>query len=141
MRPIIRNLVSVIRRFKLAVALNILGLSVAFAAFMLIMIQLNYDYGFDRFHKDYDKIFRMETSWDKGSVAVISRPLAEHFFESSPHILAGAICNPWGEEAFFHVENNGARNYFRENAIWVAPEFLDVFTFDIVEGVENALII
>ena len=43
MKPIIKNFLSVIRRFKMAVALNILGLSVAFAAFMIIMIQLNYD--------------------------------------------------------------------------------------------------
>ena len=37
MKPIIRNLVSVARRFKLAATLNILGLSVAFAAFMVII--------------------------------------------------------------------------------------------------------
>ena len=60
MNPIIRNLISVIRRFKLAAVLNILGLSVAFAAFMVIMIQLDYDTGFDKCHKDYDKIFRMD---------------------------------------------------------------------------------
>ena len=44
MNPIIKNLISVARRFKLAAILNILGLSVAFAAFMVIMMQLDYDY-------------------------------------------------------------------------------------------------
>jgi len=43
MTPILKNFLSIIRRFKLAVALNILGLSVAFAAFMIIMIQVNHD--------------------------------------------------------------------------------------------------
>ena len=33
MNPIIRNLLSVVRRFKLAAILNVSGLSVAFAAF------------------------------------------------------------------------------------------------------------
>jgi hypothetical protein len=60
MNPIVRNFLSVIRQFKLAVVLNILGLSVAFAAFMVIMMQLHYDFSFDRFHKDYDRIFRVE---------------------------------------------------------------------------------
>ena len=46
MNPIIKNLVAVLRRFKLAATLNILGLSVAFAAFMVIMIQLDYSYSF-----------------------------------------------------------------------------------------------
>ena len=42
MKAILRNLISVFRRYKLAATLNILGLSVAFAAFMVIMIQLDY---------------------------------------------------------------------------------------------------
>ena len=60
MLPILRNFLSVIRRYRLATALNILGLSVAFAAFMVMMIQVNYDRGFDKCHADYDKIYRLE---------------------------------------------------------------------------------
>ena len=60
MKPIILNFLSVIRRFKVAIVLNVLGLSVAFAAFLVIMIQLDYDLGFDKFHKDRDRIFRLE---------------------------------------------------------------------------------
>ena len=144
MAPIFRNFISVVRRYKMAVVLNILGLSVAFAAFMVIMIQLNYDFGFDKFHKDYDKIFRLEMA-PKSSTpyAVISRPLAERFFESSPAIVAGAITNPlgnlWGGDPFFHVETNGVRKSFKEKALQVSPELTDVFTFDIVEGAADAL--
>ena len=140
MKPIIRNLLSVVRRFKLAATLNMLGLSVAFAAFMVIMIQLDYDYGFDKFHKDYDKIFRVEFAYQTSTRAVISRPLAERFFESSPYIVAGAISSPFSsEDVFFHVENEGVRNFFKEKRIDVSPEFTDVFTFDFVEGANNAL--
>ncbi len=55
MKPILRNFLSVIRRFKLAMVLNILGLSIAFAVFMIIMIQLDYDLGFDKFHNRQDR--------------------------------------------------------------------------------------
>ena len=141
MRTILRNFLSVIRRFKVAVVLNVLGLSVAFAAFMVIMIQLKYDYGFDKFHKDHDRIFRVEFFVEnKGNAqVVISRPLAERFFESSPHILAGAIANPWMGDFFFHTEKAGQRNYFEESLIAVSPEFTDVFTFDFTEGRDDAL--
>jgi len=142
MKPIIRNLLSVIRRFKLATALNILGLSVAFAAFIVIMIQLDYDYSFDKFHPDSDKIFRMEMFTPQTSrIPLISRPIAESFFESSPHIVAGGLSNQsisggGGFEIFFHVEcdDDSERNYFKEKALAVTPGFFDVFTFDIVEG-------
>ena len=62
MNPIFRNFLSVVRRYKLAVALNMLGLSVAFATFMVIMIQLDYDWNFDKCHKNHDKIFRLENT-------------------------------------------------------------------------------
>ena len=143
MKPIVRNLISVARRFKLATTLNIFGLSVAFAAFMVIMIQLDYDYGFDKFHKDSDKIFRMEISGmslsKTSAQAVICRPFAERFFESSPHIVAGALSQTGAGNIFFHIENYGARNYFKEKIIAVTPEFTDVFTFDLVEGAADAL--
>ena len=145
MNPIIRNLISVVRRFKLAASLNILGLSVAFAAFMVIMIQLDYDYSFDKCHKDYDKIFRLEgfaPMMAPAPVPLFSRPIAELFFESSPHIVAGALSNQSTADmmgsnvAFFHVETEegGARNYYKEKSIVVSPDFFNVFSFDFVEG-------
>ena len=140
MNLIIRNLLHVIRRFKLAASLNILGLSVAFAAFMVIMMQLDYNFGFDRFHKHSDKIFRYEIrgifGMDNVYKPIIARPFSEHIFASSPHIVAGAIISHEGE-VFFRVEDTG--NYFKEMAVNVTPEFTEVFTFDFVEGYENAL--
>jgi putative ABC transport system permease protein len=144
MKIVFRNLTSVIRRFKLAMSLNILGLSVAFAAFMVIMIQLDYDYSFDKCHKDYDKIFRLEMYVPQLSptrVPMFNRPFAERFFESSPHIVAGALTTHsaaafGGGETFFHVEieEGGTRNYFKEKSVVVQPEFFDIFSFDFVEG-------
>ena len=46
MKTILRNLLSVLRRFKMATLLNVLGLSVAFSAFILIMMQVDYDQNF-----------------------------------------------------------------------------------------------
>ena len=60
MKTIIRNLLSVLRRFKMATLLNVLGLSIAFAAFMVIMMQVDYDRNFDKFHKEANRIYRLE---------------------------------------------------------------------------------
>ena len=138
MNPIIRNLISVVRRFKLAASLNILGLSVAFAAFMVIVIQLDYDYNFDKCHQDYDKIFRVEIDVPEFAptrVPMFCCPIADFLFESSPHIVAGAISQTMGgSETYFHVETDNERNYFKERSIKVSPDFFDVFTFNFVEG-------
>ena len=123
MNPIIRNLISVVRRFKLAAALNILGLSVAFAAFMVIMMQLHYHHSFGKCHQEYDKIFRVERIIEEGRTsAIISRPHAERFFESSPHIVVGALKGSEGT-SFFTVENDSIRNFYEESSIVVTPNF------------------
>jgi len=140
MNPIQLNFINILRRFKLAAILNILGLSVAFTAFMVIMIQLDYDWSFDKFHKESEKIFRLEFTQQNETWATVSRPLAERFFESSPHIVSGAISDPPSVgERFFYVDNNGSRDYYKEKSIRVSPEFADVFTFDFVEGTKDAL--
>ena len=43
MRLIIRNFIRIFQRFRLAMTLNILGLSIAFVAFMLLIMQWSYD--------------------------------------------------------------------------------------------------
>ena len=139
MNPILRNFLSVLRRYKLAVVLNILGLSVAFATFMVIMSQLKYDFGFDKFHKDYNKIFRVEFFALTHSSVLLSRPLAERFFDSSSHILAGVLINPYMGNVVFHVENDSERNLYEEKLEAISPDFSDVFTFNFVEGSEDAL--
>ena len=65
MKTILRNLLSVLRRFKMAMLLNVLGLSIAFAAFILIMMQVEYDRNFDRGYTDTESIFRVAPLFKK----------------------------------------------------------------------------
>ena len=138
MTLIFKNLLHVIRRFKLATTLNILGLSVAFASFIVIMMQLNYHFTFDRFHKDSDKIFRVEMKIHghpnmETYAPNAPRHLAEAFIQSSPHILVGTLDRHFTSH-FFYVERDGAKNHFHERVRIVAPEFFDVFSIDFIEG-------
>jgi putative ABC transport system permease protein len=140
MKTIVRNFLSVLRRYQLATALNVLGLSVAFAAFMVIMMQVDYDRNFDRCHRDAERIFRVEVDFGDGNVqAIINRPLSNAFIESSPHILAGTIANPFQWPLFFSTEAGGERSYYQEKAIKVTPSYTDVFDFDMLEGSVKAL--
>ena len=75
MKTILRNLLSVLRRFKMAMLLNVLGLSIAFAAFILIMMQVEYDRNFDRGYTDTESIFRVEIIQNDGDgQAIVCRP-------------------------------------------------------------------
>ena len=140
MNPIIRNFLTAVRRYKTTVILNILGLSVAFAAFMVIMMQLDYDHSFDKLHKDYDKIFRVEYVRNASAQANMCRPLADRFIESSPHILAGGIAQMRLGSTRFNLNDNEARNVFEETSSMVTSSFFDVFSFDFTEGSNEGVI-
>lgn len=60
MKTVLRNLLSVLRRFRMATFLNVAGLAVAFAAFIVILIQINFERNFDRCHPTADRIYRVE---------------------------------------------------------------------------------
>lgn len=139
MKTILRNFFSVLRRFKAATLLNVLGLSIAFVAFMLIMMQVNYDYTFDCSLRNAPSIFRLDLVREKASQAIICRPFARAFTESSPHIEGGGIMEGWTSSYFFYVEQNGQRTSYKENTVNVTPEILKVFHFDWLEGTAQAL--
>jgi putative ABC transport system permease protein len=123
----------------MATALNVLGLSVAFAAFMMIMMQLDYDYMFDRGHPDADRIYRAEAGNVMGNdwQLIFNRPLAEALIASSPHIEAGALL--MGGSMYFSVEAENGKNFYREPASEVSPGYTDVFSFYMLEGDRRAL--
>ena len=49
-------------RYKLSSVLNILGLGIAFAAAYAILVQVNYDLGFNRSLMDSERVFRLENA-------------------------------------------------------------------------------
>ncbi|MDR1200472.1 MAG: ABC transporter permease [Tannerellaceae bacterium] len=139
MKTILKNFLSTLRRFKMATLLNIIGLSISFAAFMIIFMQLNYDWNFDKFHKDADCIYRVELTREGEAQTVICRPYAELFIHSSPHIKAGTLTDPWKAFMIVSIDENGVRNSYKEKALKVYPEYTDVFEFNMYEGQSNAM--
>jgi putative ABC transport system permease protein len=140
MKTILRNLLSVLRRFKMAMVLNMLGLSVAFAAFMIIMMQVDYDYNFDRSQPGNDCIYRMEVGGIMGYEwqSALCRPLVEAITASSPHIVGGTFVK-YTNQMFFSVETSGGKQLYQETALEVSTGYPDVFIFDMVEGSARSL--
>ena len=131
MKTILRNFISVLRRFRMATLLNILGLSIAFAAFMVIMMQVSYDYTFDSCQPESEAIYRMDMQYQGEQVAIMSRPLARAFTESSPHIKAGTLMTSWTSDGFYSVERSGEIQNFQGSDSDSYPPTLPVFSISI----------
>ena len=134
-----RNLLHTIRRFKAAFILNILGLSIAFAASLLIMMQVRFDLTFDTCYEDAEDIYRldMRARPDTDEQCTITRPLARSFIASSPDILHGCIKETIPRGGMYASEDGRINEWL--NVTWVSQDFPDVFGFAMLEGDRNAL--
>ena len=80
MKETVNNIIYMARRFKLATALNLTGLTLAFALFYLLMTQIIYQFTYNHSIQDYERIYRLETDfvyseWDYSDI--VCRPFAD----------------------------------------------------------------
>ncbi len=147
MRTIVKNLIYTVRKFFLANVLNIMGLSVAFAAFYVIMAQVNYDYGYDRSVKDSDRIylvtFTLSDPEYRAFGYTMPRPLGENIVKTSPHIVAFGLRDNEpditlrvGENEFKTKSVNGIRDYVS----MFQPDMLSGTAASLGESDNNVLI-
>lgn len=129
----------------MASTLNIVGLSVAFAAFIVIMMQVSYDRGFDQFYPEAEHIYRVEISRDSTSYTpTLSRPMID-LLAQAPQISQSALLMDLSAMGislygpYLTVEQNGSKVGYKEYTALVFPEFAELFNFQMVEGDRKAL--
>lgn len=136
----IKNFFHVIKRFKTASFLNLFGLSVAFASFIVIMMQISFEKQYDQCHLNRDRIFRLE--WNSGSdglIAVVSQPLANALLETSSHVEAMTLFDPSFNTQQVTLHDDAQKKSFKEEFAEVSPDVTKIFTFEWLEGDPNAL--
>lgn len=114
---------------------NVFCLSIAFASFILLMLQIRYEWGYDRFHKEGDKIFRLEIKMpDRGTGVLFSRPMIDEFVKSSPTIEIGAPIRGYIGNLAFDIKKGNDKYSFVEKRREIYPEYFNLFNFEIIEG-------
>ena len=108
MKTIIRNFTSMFRKFVSANLLNLLGLSLAFASFFVIMTQVYYDLGYNKSFTEHEKLFRLTMKLGPGMEdygVTLPRPLVEQLAAASPHIKGYGIEEGWTRIDQFLVDD------------------------------------
>ena len=136
MRTILRNFLNVLCRFKMASFLNIVGLSVAFTAFLVIMMQVQYERTFDRCYPTASRICRVDVHHGEEDIyaSILPRALADAVFASSPHIESGVLLSPSTGHYYVTVGEEGNEKGFKESIISCYSDFVHVFEPSILEG-------
>lgn len=100
----------------MAVGLNIIGLSVAFTAFLVIMMQVSHDHSFDRCHPKAGRIFLAELcdSVMANGRVIYPGAFSDVLIASSPHIEAGTMITPYDKRNYLSVGEGSDAEGFRE---------------------------
>ena len=124
----------VFRKTGVSTLINILGMCVAFAAAMILMVQVKWDSTYDKNFEGHEKVFRMENNWmDDGLFYTgISRPIIELIRTASPNLEAVGTLKEGGQQVFYKEGD-------KESAITIPyaqidSSMLSVFPFEWVEG-------
>lgn len=124
----------IIRKTGVSTLINILGMSVAFAAAMILMVQVRWDTTFDANFEGHEQVFRMENNWmDKGLFSTsFSRPMIEIAKTASPNIEAvGTYCTMPHEAT---LRKDGEETVLSVPSARVDSSMFSLFPFEWVEG-------
>lgn len=141
MKAIFSNFIYTIKKFRVSGILNILGLTAAFAAFLIIAIQVDFEYSFEKCHSNAGRIYRVEgTNFRTGEDWPIhSRPFTAAVIASSPHIIAGTLINPYIDEFYVTVDEGNIQRGFKEAFTTCNTGIVKMFDFKMLEGQADCL--
>ncbi|MEP6949703.1 MAG: ABC transporter permease [Ginsengibacter sp.] len=115
-------------RNKIYSSINIAGLSLGLACTMLIMLYVNDEVSFDRFHKNVNNIYRIASKSSRrktGSTGVLQGP---RFTQNVPGIKSFVRVHGGQEDI-----KNGT-NVLSQHLLYVDSNFFSVFTFPLLSG-------
>ena len=139
MKIAFRNFLTTLRRYKISSLLNVIGLTLAFTAFFVIMTQVWWELGYNRSLHEADRIYLVENEdwYEPGKWSSwLNRPVPERVIASTAGVEVGGCM--WGGfgsgTCWTSNEPSFGYNKFSASCGSVSLPFLDVFAFRSVEG-------
>ena len=138
----IKNFITLLKRYTTSSLLNIVGMSVAFAAIYLISVQVKHDLSFNRVIPNSENIYRLELPdwYEEGRWSEYwNRQTPDELCYSIPEIEAAGtiITYPVPEEYLpydYSIKRNQTIDNIRIKLSQAEREGLEVFPFEFVEG-------
>lgn len=121
--------------------INIIGLAIGMAAGIMIMLYIFHELSYDKFHKDYERIYRVAVkgrmSGDFFDVAVTPAPMASSLKNEFPEVESSVCLHKLSQQALFRKEEH----IFYEKDVYFADSmFFRIFDFKpLIGNLETAL--
>jgi putative ABC transport system permease protein len=121
-----RNLI----RYKGYSLINISGLAIGIACCIVILLWVQHELSYDRFHENADQIYRAAYRFKDGSAQGIHLPgpLCAFLKNNYPEIKDATTYKHWTKKISFNKKS------FLGTGSYVDPSFFKIFTFPFVKG-------
>jgi putative ABC transport system permease protein len=125
LRALIRN-----KGFSL---INILGLAVGMSCSILIMLWVNHELTFDRFHAKGDRIVRvvrLDAENPSDGIARTGAPWGPALQQDYPEVESSVRFRYYGRT----LMSAGDKRFFDDEGLYADPTFFDIFSFELLAG-------
>ena len=136
MKTIINNFLALLKTYKTSSVINILGLSAALVVFFIVLMQVHYDFTYDKSYENADNILQLNIfNENKGSTGfTVNFNIPESIKEKCPEVEKYCLCASWGEDKINIEKSHASRETFSIIHIRATAEFTDIFTPEIISG-------
>jgi putative ABC transport system permease protein len=114
--------------------LHILGLSVGMACFILVMLFVSDELGYDRFHQHAERIHRLTVTGLGSGSAITRGPVLPLIKENVPEVKEGVRFYSTAFWSRSILISHADKHFFTNNLIMADPSIFDVFTFKFLQG-------
>lgn len=125
-----------VRLLKGAGILNMLGMTVAFAAIYIILVQINYDWNYNNQIKDVDRIFvAAHKDWQEEGKYDINfcRPIMETLMKQSSVVESYAVVNSVNNQSFV-IGQGGNERIIAAKMMNATSTVFDLFDIEVISG-------
>lgn len=137
-----------LNRYKFFSFINIIGLSVGIAAFVLIMMIVEHEFEFDQHFKNANQIYRvtLDMEWEQAPTqftALAPGPTAIQLAKDYPEIIAGTRFSTSDRRMFEAIDdylNTLGQKFYENNIFMVDSNFFKVFDVPVIAGDKNTML-
>ena len=121
-------------KYQIYTIINIFGLTIGLASSILIYLYIDREISYDKFHADYNQIYRVGVRGllrgTELNQALTAPPMADMLKQTFPEIIHSVRIGRYGA----WLVSNGDIRYNEDNLLFADSTFFDIFSFRLIKG-------
>ena len=120
------------QRHRLHTFINIGGLAIGLASFIVILVYLNYELSYDKWDPSLKQVYRISMRRDNDLLPTTPAPLASFLAQNYPGVQAATAISPAGD--YEALLSNGEKSIYQKGLVDTDSSFFKVFPYELAQG-------